>query len=73
MWPNAPGYVFGVERLDRLNTPEHNDVVPGDALKTAHKKTVAGEGTGFFKTAFNNGEHILVGYIVVPVEALHEV
>jgi hypothetical protein len=71
--PNAPGHVFSIKRLYRFNAPEHNNVVPWDTLKTAHKETVAGKGSGLFKTAFYNGEHLLVGYIVVPVEILHKV
>jgi hypothetical protein len=71
--PNAPRYVFSIKHLYRLNAPEHNNVVPRDTFKTAHKETVAGKGAGLFQTAFYNGEHILMGYIVVPVDILHKV
>lgn len=67
----GPGNFGGVEFFNLIHSPKRDNPVPGDPPKAAEKQAVLVKPPGIFKPALHHRQHILRGYVVIPVEGPH--
>jgi hypothetical protein len=70
--PDAAGEFRRVKGCYAVDAEERHHVFPVKTLHGANEQGGTVKGTGFIKTAFENGEHVFGADVVIPVEGLHQ-